>query len=322
MPCGEGRSLRILVLGAGAIGGYFGGRLAAAGADVTFLVRGRRAARLAAGGLTIKSPTGDLTLPSPKTITAGAVADTSFDIVLLTCKAYDLGAAIESIAPHVGAASAVLPLLNGMAHLDALDARFGPGRVLGGLCQIAATLTPEGEIRHLNDIHRVIYGERDGGGSPRLSALAEVMGRAAFDSRPSDDIAQEMWEKFVMLATLAGMTCLMRAGVGAIMAAADGAALMREFLDESAAIAAAAGHPPRPSFLERTRPLLTQRGSDFTASMLRDIERGGPTEGDHILGDLLRRARRLGVPTPLLRVANCHLEAYEVRRAAGIQARK
>lgn len=314
--------MRILVLGAGAIGGYFGGRLAAAGADVTFLVRDRRAARLAAGGLTIKSPTGDLTLPSPKTLTVGAAADAPFDVVLLTCKAYDLGAAIESIAAHVGAASAVLPLLNGMAHLDALDARFGPGRVLGGLCQIAATLTPEGEIRHLNDIHRVIYGERDGGGGPRMSALAEVMGRAAFDSRPSDDIVQEMWEKFVMLATLAGMTCLMRASVGAIMAAAEGEALMREFLDECAAVAAAAGHPPRASFLERTRPLLTQRGSSFTASMLRDIEGGGPTEGDHILGDLLRRARRLGRSAPLLRVACCHLEAYESRRAAGIQASK
>ena len=314
--------MRILVLGAGAIGGYFGGRLAAAGADVTFLVRDRRAAQLAAGGLVIKSPTGDLTLPSPKTLTAGAAADIPFDIVLLTCKAYDLGAAIESIAPHVGAASAVLPLLNGMAHLDALDARFGEARVLGGLCQIAATLTPDGEIRHLNDAHRLVFGERDGRRTARVQALAAVMAGAKFESRPSDDILQEMWEKFVMLATLAGMTCLMRASVGAIMAAAEGEALMREFLDECAAVAAAAGHPPRASFLERTRPLLTARESDFTASMLRDIERGGPTEGDHILGDLLRRGRRFGVSTPLLRVANCHLESYEARRAAGIQASK
>ncbi|HLB80246.1 MAG TPA: 2-dehydropantoate 2-reductase [Dongiaceae bacterium] len=313
--------MRILVLGAGAVGGYFGGRLAAAGADVTFLVRDRRAARLAADGLVIKSPTGDLTLPSPKTLTAGAAADIPFDIVLLTCKAYDLGAAIESIAPHVGAASAVLPLLNGMAHLDALDARFGEARVLGGLCQIAATLTPDGEIRHLNDAHRLVFGERDGRRTARVQALAAVMAGARFESRPSDDILQEMWEKFVMLATLAGMTCLMRASVGAIMAAAEGEALMREFLDECAAVAAAAGHPPRAVFLERTRPLLTARESDFTASMLRDIERGGPTEGDHILGDLLRRGRRLGQSTPLLRVACCHLEAYEARRA-DVQARK
>ena len=300
--------MRILVLGAGGVGGYFGGRLAAAGADVTFLVRPRRAAQLAANGLVIRSPAGDLVLPSPKT---------PFDIVLLTCKAYDLAAAIDSIAPHVGAATAVLPFLNGMAHLDALDARFGPARVLGGLAQIAATLTPEGEIRHLNDIHRVIYGERDRSRSQRVAALADAMAPANFASRPSDDILLEMWEKWVMLAPLAGMTCLMRGSVGDIVAADDGKRLAEQMIAECASVAASAGHAPREKVLTEARARLTQPGSSFTASMLRDIERGGPTEGEHVLGDLIARAAAFGLATPLLQIARCHVQVYERRRAAG-----
>ena len=309
--------MRILVLGAGGVGGYFGGRLAAAGADVTFLVRPRRAGQLAADGLVIRSPAGDLVLPSPKTLSAGAVAAAPFDIVLLTCKAYDLAAAIDTIAPHVGAETAVLPCLNGMAHLDALDARFGPPRVLGGLCQIAATLTPEGEIRHLNDIHRVIYGERDRSTSPRVAALADAMAPANFASRPSDDILLEMWEKWVMLAPLAGMTCLMRGSVGDIVAADDGKRLAEQMIAECASVAASAGHAPREKVLAEARARLIQPGSGFTASMLRDIERGGPTEGDHVLGDLIARARGFGLATPLLEIARCHVQVYERRRAAG-----
>ena len=125
--------MRILVLGAGGVGGYFGGRLAASGADVTFLVRERRAAQLAARGLVIESPLGDATVPSPQTVISAAPGGAPFDVVLLTCKAYDLASAIESIAPFVGPQSAVLPLLNGMAHLDALEARFGRARLLGGV---------------------------------------------------------------------------------------------------------------------------------------------------------------------------------------------
>ncbi|HET6222292.1 MAG TPA: 2-dehydropantoate 2-reductase [Dongiaceae bacterium] len=306
--------MRILVLGAGAVGGYFGGRLVEAGGDVTFLVRERRAAELAANGLVIKSSYGDATL-AVQTVTVGPALK-PFDIILLACKAYDLASAIDSIAPAVGPESAVLPLLNGLSHLDALEARFGKDRVLGGVAQIGATLGANGRIEHLNRVHRVIFGERDGRRSPRVAALAELTARAKFDAALSEIILLEMWEKFVLLATLAGMTCLMRASVGAIMTTREGEALMSEFLAECNAVAVAAGQAPRAAFLERARVTLTTRGSDFTASMLRDIERGGPTEGDHILGDLLHRARALGVATPLLRVAACHVEAYEARRAA------
>ena len=305
--------MKILVLGAGGVGGYFGGRLVEAGADVTFLVRERRAAELAADGLVIKSPCGDATLRVQ--IARAGESLTPFDIVLLCCKAYDLESAMDSIAPAMSGESAVLPLLNGLSHLDRLDRRFGAARVLGGVAQVAATIGAGGRIEHLNKLHRVVFGERDGKRSARATALAGLLATASFDSAVSDDIVLEMWEKFVMLATLAGMTCLMRASVGAIMATGEGEALMGEFLAECAAVATAAGHVPRTAFLERGRALVTERGSPFTASMLRDIERGGPTEGDHILGDLLRRARALGVATPLLRTAVCHVEAYEARRA-------
>jgi 2-dehydropantoate 2-reductase len=312
-------NVRILVLGAGGVGGYFGGRLAEAGADVTFLVRERRAAELAADGLVIKSPCGDATVPVQIARVGEPLA--AYDVVLLCCKAYDLDSAMESIAPAVGAESAVLPLLNGLSHLDRLDHRFGAGRVLGGLAQIAATIGAGGRIEHLNKLHRVVFGERDGRRSARVTALAALLAKARFDSALSDQIVLEMWEKFVLLASLAGMTCLMRAPVGAIVATNDGAALMGEFVAECTAVATAAGHAPRASFLARTQGLLTERGSTFTASMLRDIERGGPTEGDHILGDLLQRARALGVATPLLRTAVCHVEAYEARRGGDAQLR-
>jgi 2-dehydropantoate 2-reductase len=309
----EGAAVQILVLGAGAVGGYFGGRLVEAGGDVTFLVRERRAAELAADGLVIKSPCGDAALRVQIARAGEPLAP--YDVVLLCCKAYDLESAMDGVAPAMGAESAVLPLLNGLNHLDRLDRRFGAGRVLGGLAQIAATLGVGGRIEHLNKLHRIVFGERDGKRSERTAALAALMRRANFDSALSDDIMLEMWEKFVLLASLAGMTCLMRAPVGAILATGEGEALMGEFLAECTAVATAAGHPPRAAFLERARALLTERGSTFTASMLRDIERGGPTEGDHVLGDLLRRARALAVATPLLRTAACHLEAYEARRA-------
>lgn len=307
--------MKILVLGAGGTGGYFGGRLAEAGADVTFLVRPRRAQQLAEHGLVVKSPHGDIARPAAA-VTAECVRPIH-DLVIVACKAYDLDSAIAAIAPAVGKHTAVLPTLNGLRHVDVLAARFGPERVLGGVAQIAATLTPEGEIHHLNRVHSLIFGERSGPPSPRCEEFAAICARARFDSRLSDNINLELWEKFVFLTTLAGMTCLMRAGVGRIMKAGDGEALMLEMLEECRQVATASGHTPRAEVLARYRALLTDRDSGFTASMLRDIERGGPIEGDHIIGDMLARARGQGLTAPLLRAAYCHLQAYEAGRTAG-----
>lgn len=300
--------MRILVVGAGAIGGVFGGRLAEAGHDVTFLVRPRRAAQIAANGLVVRSPLGDIARPVP-TVAAEDLAP-GFDAVLLGCKAYDLDDAMASFAPAIGPKTAILPLLNGMRHLDALDARFGPRAVLGGQCQIAATLDPDGTIRHLNDLQALSLGERDGTMSGRVEALGQAVGVCGGKASPT--ILQDMWEKWVFLASLAALTCLMRAPVGDIVAA-GGAGIATGMFDEAAAIAAAHGHQPRPAFVDRMRGMIAKPGLVFTASMMRDIEAGGRIEAEHIVGDLVSRGTEQG--TPLLRTALVHLRAYEARRA-------
>jgi len=304
--------MRILVVGAGAIGGYFGGRLLEAGRDVTFLVRPRRAAALAATGLAIRSPLGDVDYPAPPTVTADALRP-GFDLVLLSCKAYDLDGALADLAPAVGPETAILPLLNGMRHLDRLDARFGPARVLGGQCVVSTTLDPEGRILHLNTLHALTFGERDGSLSARSQAIAAAFAGAKFESRLSETILQDMWDKWVFIATGAGITCLMRATIGDIVAA-KAADLAVSLLDEAADIAAQAGFPLSDAARQRGKAVFTAAGSPMTASMLRDIENGGPTEADHVLGDLLRRAAPAN-PTGLLRIAHAHLSAYEARRA-------
>lgn len=302
--------MRILVIGAGATGGYFGGRLLQAGRDVTFLVRPKRAALLKQHGLVIRSPAGDVTLPDPPTVQANAIK-TPFDVIILSCKAYDLDDAIASFAPAVGPDTAIIPFLNGMRHLDVLDAAFGIDRVMGGQCQIAATLDPQGAILHLAPMHMMSFGERGTPKGDRARRIEAVLQGATFEARASNAIVQEMWEKWVFLATLAGSTCLMRAPAEHITAAPGGTAFIRGLREEIAGIAAAAGHAPRAEFLERTGAMLFAPGSQLTASMLRDIRANARIEADQIIGDLIRRAEAAALAVPLLRVVYTHLKAYE-----------
>ena len=332
--------MRDLVVGAGAIGGYFGGRLLAAGRDVTFLVRPRRAAELATSGLVIRSRFGDATLPAPPTVLAENIRDT-FDLVLLSCKSYDLENAMDSFAPAVGAKTVIVPLLNGMRHMEVLDARFGRERVLGGWCLIAATLAVNSsdspndkrEIVHLNDVHALAFGERNHvgpGASPeralgqekeqgqlsdRVREIASMMQGARFDCRPSADALAGMWSKWVFLAPLAAGTCLMRATIGDIVAAPGGAELLLGLSNECSAIAASQGYPVTEELLQRSVARLTAAGSTLTASMLRDIQANAPIEADHIVGDLLRRRGKASQSDKsLLGIAYTHLKAYEAGR--------
>ncbi|HTR79459.1 MAG TPA: 2-dehydropantoate 2-reductase [Gemmatimonadaceae bacterium] len=311
--------MRILVVGAGAIGGYFGARLLQAGRDVTFLVRPRRAAQLSLG-LSVESPVGDIQLPGPPTVTSDAVRD-AFDLVVLSCKAYDLDGAIDAFAPAVGPDTAILPLLNGMRHLDVLGTRFGPDRVLGGQCVISAALGPDGRILHLNELQSLTFGEQDGRRSARAAAIDDALSGARFDVTLSETIIHDMWEKWVFIAAAAGITCLMRATIGDIVAV-GGADLAHGLLDECARIAGAAGFPPRNAAIERSRATLGMPGSPLTASMLRDVERGARTEMDHVLGDLLRRGGTLVDHGSVLRIAHAHLAAYETRREREARARR
>ncbi len=305
--------MRMLVVGAGAIGGYFGGRMLQAGRDVTFLVRPRRAAELASAGLVIKSPNGDVTLKNPPTVQAGGLTE-KFDAVLLSCKAFDLDDAIKSFAPAVGPQTAIIPLLNGMRHLDVLDEKFGSERVLGGLCAIAATLNDKREVVQLAPMQSLNFGERDGKMSDRVRAIADFMDAGKIGSVASENIVQEMWEKWVFLAALAASTCLMRSSVGDILAAPGGRDFILGMLDSCSAVAAAEGHDPRGPFFERTRGMLTTEGSQMTASMFRDIKANAPVEADHVIGDLIARGDAAKVPVPKLRIAYTHLKVYEKQR--------
>jgi 2-dehydropantoate 2-reductase len=304
--------VRILVVGAGSIGGYFGGRLLEAGRDVTFLVRQHRADQLARAGLSIRSPFGNVHIPNPATISAQA-SNGPYDLILLSCKAYDLAGAIESFRPAVGPNTAILPLLNGVRHIQTLQAEFDPANVLGGWCIISVTLGKDGEVIHLNDTHGLSFGELDGSESSRTQAIAAAFFGARFEAHVSTNIEQELWGKWVFIATGAGITCLMRAVVGDIVEA--GAAEYAErLLDEAAAIAALEGFPIAQPALDTSRETFTRPGSLLTASMLRDIERGSRTEADHVIGDLLRRGEEHDQNFPLLRVVYAQLRAYEARR--------
>lgn len=307
---------KILVLGAGGIGGYFGGRLAESGADVTFLVREPRHKALQANGLRIESPFGDASL-SVKTTTSSGL-EPIFDAVILTCKAYDLDDAIATITPGVAPTGYILPLLNGIAHIDILNARFGKERVLGGSAKIQVTLTKEGAVRQLNDWRTITFGEQTGELSDRVQTLESLFAASkGVETLAVDDIMQRMWEKIVHLATAASMTCLMRANVGEIVRTSEGEHIFLEQLQMAAEIAAANGYRPSDAFMENYRNTFSQRDSLYTTSMLRDIERRGRTEVDHILGFMLAKAREAGLDHRTLLLAYTHVKAFEQRLAAG-----
>ena len=313
--------MRVLVLGAGGTGGYFGGRLAQSGADVTFLVRPARAAQLARDGLRIRSPLGDADL-DVATVTAqdlpALAAARPFDLVLLACKAYDLDSAIESVAPAVGANTAVLPILNGLLHYDALDARFGRERVPGGLCFIGATLGADGEVLHLGRPASITFGLREGNADGGvLARLAAAYAQAGVDHLYAPDIAAAQWIKYSFLAALAAGTCLMRTSVGTVVAAEGGEAFMAALHAECLAVAAAEGHPVPEDEARTARAGLTRAGSPVTASMLRDLQAGLRVEALQIVGDMVHRAHRAGLQVPRLEAAWVHLQAYESARTSG-----
>jgi 2-dehydropantoate 2-reductase len=308
-------SLKILVLGAGGTGGYFGGRLHEAGADVTFLVRERRRAQIARDGLRIETPSASVTL-KVKTALAHDIKP-EFDIIILTCKAYDLDASIAAIAPAMHGQTSLVPLLNGIAHLDRLDKAFGKARVMGGSCQIAATLAPDGRVKSMAATHSIVWGAREPGQNATANALGEAFANTIVDWRISKNIMLDMWEKIAFLSTLAGITCLMRANIGEVLATPDGKLLMRQYSDCAIEIARREGYPPRPDVLARFDSVLNSSGSTLTASMLRDLEAGNDVEADHIVGYMLNKAREHGLDASIINVAYTHLKAYQNRRANG-----
>jgi 2-dehydropantoate 2-reductase len=308
--------VKILILGAGAVGGYFGARLHQSGVDATFLLREPRATKVKKEGLVVKSPKGDATLPV-KVVTKGS-EDGPYDVVILACKSYDLDSAMESIAPAVGLNTTIVPMLNGHAHFAVLDEKFGPEKVAGGLARIGGMLGPNGEVVHTSPFAAVSFGERDGKPAREsLKGLNEACKKAGIDGGLNGNINQDLWDKWIMLTSLAAMCCTVRGTTGDIMAADEGAALMSETVDECRKVAAAEGFDPGDQSIANLKTFLTQRGSGFAASMLGDLEKGGPIEGRHVIGDMLGRARKYGIAAPNLRTAYAVVQAYEARRARG-----
>ncbi len=307
--------MRILILGAGAVGGYWGARLAQSGADVTFLLREKRAELVRRNGLVVKSPKGDFTVPV-KVITKGSDGG-PYNVVIVACKGYDLASAMDAIAPAVGPATTIVPILNGHMHFAALDARFGKERVAGGLARISGMLGPNGEILH-SGASGVSFGERDGKPArPVLAELAVACEKAGIQGGLHPDINQDLWDKWVMLGSIASMCSAMRGTVGDIMEADDGAAIMSEILDECWRVAAAEGYELGDKVVSGLRAGLTQKGGKNVASILGDIEKGGAVEARQIVGDMLACARKHGIAAPNLRFAYAHLQTYEARRARG-----
>ncbi|MFF3515207.1 ketopantoate reductase family protein [Streptomyces sp. NPDC002573] len=303
--------MKILVVGAGATGGYFGARLAQAGRDVTFLVRAERAEHLARHGLRIVG-LGERTVLAPNTVQAGKI-ESPYDAILLSVKANGLEQAIDDMAPAVGPDSLIIPVLNGIRHIDVLAARFGDDAVLGGVAKVATTLNADGEIVRLADIQSLRYGARGDAAPARLGELHRSLSDAGFSTGLSEDIDAEMWAKWVFIAAVGAVTCLMRGAVGEIVAVPGGTAFAEGVVNECASIAASASHPVPAPALQQTLATVTEAGSSTTSSLYRDVATGRSAEVEQILGDLVSRAQGFGLAVPLLELSTMQLRVHQNR---------
>ena len=296
--------MKILILGAGGVGGYFGARLLKAGADVTYLLREKRQAKILAEGLIIETPKETFTV-QPKTVTREQLKP-DYDLIVLAPKSFDFEDALSSLQ---GASSkgVFLPFLNGLDHIQQLDTKFGKDRVMGGVAQIAATLSPTGAVKQLTDLHMLTVGHRSAAHEKIARDFFALCENSGFDRLYSENIEQSLWDKWVFLASLAGMTTLCRGHVGKISAAPWGIESTTSFYAESCAIAAANGFPTKDAAQKRSLDMLTNVKSSFAASMLRDLTQGNMTEHEHILGQMIQRGVSKGVSCPLLKLAHTHL---------------
>ena len=298
--------MRILVVGAGATGGAFGTLLQEAGRDVTYLVRPRKQEVLRRDGLRFISPTADRTHPV-KTITA-ADGSEAFDLILVTVKATAFEGVVGGLGAFVGPGTSIIPILNGLAHVDLLEQLY-PGQVLGGLARIVATLDGD-VVRQQMPLTSLTVGGLNG--SPVPADVSEALDIPAVDFSVVDDVLGALWEKWAFIAAAGIVNCLFRAPVGRIIDA-GGQSRILEAISETEAVAAAAGHPVSEAGHAQAVGILTAPGSAFTSSLYRDLSAGLPSEAEHILGDLAGRARSLNVPTPLLDLTLIQIRAGLLR---------
>lgn len=305
--------MKILIVGAGAIGGYFGGRLVEKGEDVTFLVRANKKEILQQTGLNIRSKNGDLQF-SPKLITK---SDNSkpFDVVLISTKSYQLTTAIEDVQPFVGPETMILPLLNGIAHLQTLIRAFGEEKVLGGLCFVESTLADDGTIVQTSPVHQLVYGERTGQQTERIGKLELAFKGTKAEFVKSDDINQDMWHKYLFITAMSGITSMMETSIGPIRDLETGQHVIRVFLEELVAIMEKIGAPIAPAIAETQFQRINDMSAEMKSSMQRDIEKMQPTEAEHLQGYLLGKAKEVQLSVPILEIIFTKLMLYEQRQA-------
>ncbi|MBT2685120.1 ketopantoate reductase family protein [Bacillus sp. ISL-37] len=302
--------MKILIVGAGAIGGYFGGRLLEKGGDVTFLVREKRQQQLRETGLVVESIHGDMHFPEPKTILAGENVE-PYDAILVSTKSYHLDGAIESIQPYVGNETMVLPLLNGIAHLDVLTETFGAEKVIGGLCFIETTMTQDGKIVQTSPIHDLVFGERNGEKTERISQLEEAFNGTKASFRLSEKIEQEMWHKYLFITSMSGITSLFRSPIGPIRDQKHGWKTIELLVHETATIMEKIGAPLASGAVKATLGKMKEIGHAMKSSLQRDMEKSLLTEGDHLFGYLLENAEQSGLAAPILSAIYANVKIYE-----------
>ncbi|MEU3982838.1 2-dehydropantoate 2-reductase [Streptomyces sp. NPDC026672] len=301
--------MKILVVGAGAVGGCIGGRLVSAGRQVDFLVRPGRAAQLRESGLRIVDGEQVETI-DVNCLTADALTG-PYDLILLCVKPEALPPVLDDLAPAIGHGTAVVPFLNGMHHVDLLTERYGEA-VLGGVVKIVTQLDGNGDIHQLLPGGQIHLGEIDGVVSQRVEAAAKALSIPGFDVTVLEDIVDAMWSKWVMIATIGAVTSLVRGTISDAAAVEDGAAFATSTLDEAASIAAAARHPLSESDYTGYRELVTA-AVPLTSSLSRELLAGRPTEVENVLGDLIHRGRTFGLSTPRLEAAALTLRAHNAQ---------
>ena len=302
--------MKILIVGAGGIGGYFGAKLIKVGADVTFLLRDKRQKLIQAQGLIVETPKENF-MVQPKSLTADQL-EPIYDLIILAPKAFDLEDSLKSLV-KASTRGVLLPFLNGLSHMEVLDKQFGKSRVMGGVAHIATMITDTGAVKQLTDLNLLTVGPR----APEHEALAkefiEFCKKADFDSAYNENIDQVLWDKWVFLATLASMTTLCRGSVGDIVATPYGQELTLAMYEECCSIAKASGQAigdiPKGKAIE----MLTKVGSPFTASMLRDLISGQKTEHEHILGQMIGKGAQAGMGCQLLKMAYTQIAVSQIK---------
>ena len=301
--------MRIAIMGAGAVGGYFGGLLSRAGNDVTFIARGAHLAAMQASGLTLETPNGTLEVNNARFVSDAAAAGPC-DVVLFAVKAYAIEAAAMPLKPLVGAGSTVISVLNGVDHQDRIGAVLGAANVIGGLALVSGVITAPGVIRYTSPMSALRFGEADGSMSARALAFRDACIAAGFNAEVLADIRRAQWEKFVGLATNAALTSLFRLPVGYIYHDAEIIPLARRAFAEAAAVGRACGIALAEDIADRALAMHQSFPKTMYASMYFDLAKSKPMELDSLSGYIVRRGRALGVPTPVHEMAYLALKPY------------